>query len=281
MLSKFLPSNFNPQKPIALIAGQREYPILVAERIRAAGLPLRLIAFDGETEESLWNSFTDKDRAKIKVGQVGKLLKALKSMEAAYCLMAGQVTPGRLFKGLHPDLKALALLARLKERNAETIFGALAAEIEAIGCHMLDARSFLDEALATPGLMTAGKLPVDIAHIEHGIRIAKEVARLDIGQGVVVRKGTVLAVEAFEGTDAMLRRGGSFKTEGLIFVKTVKHNQDWRFDVPVIGPKTLETLKEAGITTAALEAGSVLMLGKKELIKAAQKAGLCLYGYEA
>ncbi len=282
MISRFLDKDFDPQEPIALIAGRANYPILTAAKIREAGLPLRLIAFEGETEDSLWESFKEADRIRIKVGQVGKLLKALEHFKAPRALMAGQITPGRLFKGMVPDLKAIRLLAGLKERNAETIFGALAHEMEQVGTRLVDARAFLDDQLATPGLMVPGsKLGVEKAHIEHGVKIAKEMARLNVGQGVVVRKGTVLAVEAFEGTDAMLRRGGSFKTDHLIFVKTVKPKQDWRFDVPVIGLKTLETLAEAGIQTVALEADGVLMLDKPNLLKAAKARKIVFYGYEA
>ncbi len=278
--SSFLPSNFNNNQPITLIAGRAFYPILTAQRIRAAGLDLKLVAFEGETEESLWESFLEKDRIRIKVGQVGRLLKALKHFQSPYALMAGQITPGRLFRDMVPDLKALTLLASLKERNAESIFGALAKEMSLIGTQLLDARAFLEDQLATSGLMTPGlKLSVDKTYIEHGIKIAKAMADLDVGQGVVVRKGTVLAVEAFEGTDAMLKRAGSFKTEGLIFVKTVKPKQDWRFDVPVVGMQTLLSLKEAGIHTVALEAGSVIMLDKSLLLDTAKKYKICFYGY--
>lgn len=281
-LSRFLPKGFDESQPIALIAGRDHYPIHTAAQIRKAGLPLRLIAFEGETEMSLWDSFSDETRIRIKVGQVGKLLKALERFASPYALMAGQITPGRLFRDMVPDLKAITLLASLKERNAESIFGALAREMEGVGTQLLDARAFLDNELATEGLMTEGlKLTVETDHIGHGIKIAKEMARLDVGQGVVVRKGTVLAVEAFEGTNAMLLRGGSFKTDQLIFVKTVKPHQDWRFDVPVIGLKTLDTLTEAKISTVALEAGAVLMLDKTALLKAAKARKIAFFGYKA
>ena len=267
--SQFLPDTFD-QRPIGLIAGKGRYPILTAECIRAAGVPLRLISFAGETEPSLVESAPAEAHIQIKVGQLGKLLKSLKRLGCGYALMAGQITPRRLFRGLHPDLKALAILNSLKVKNAETIFGAIAREIEALGVTMLDARSFLDDHLAHAGLMTSGKLKVKTEDIEHGIRIAKGVADLDVGQGTVVRHGTVLAVEAFEGTDPMLRRAGTFKTDDLIFVKTVKRAQDYRFDVPVFGERTLDVMHEAGIRTAALESGRVLILDKSSIIEKAQ-----------
>ena len=144
---------------------------------------------------------------------------------------------------------------------------------------MLDARSLLDDQLASEGLMTTGKLKVSKEFIEHGIQVAKGITELDIGQGAVVRKGTVLAVEAYEGTDPMLKRAGSFKTDGLIFVKTVKRKQDYRFDVPVFGERTLEVMMESGIQTAALEVGRVIMLDKMRLLEKAAKLGIELIGY--
>jgi len=278
--SQFLPPSFNPKKPIALIAGQGLYPKLVAAAIRRAGIPLRLIAFDEETPPELVNSFPESERRTILVGQLGKMLKALEQFEAGYALMAGQITPKRLFRGLHPDLKATRILFSLKRRNAETIFGAIAKEIEELGIHLLDARSFLDEQLATPGCMTGGKFPIDKEYIDHGVHIARESARLDIGQGVVVRKGTVLAVEAFEGTDEMLRRAGTFKTDDTLFVKTVKSHQDYRFDVPVFGQRTLETMREAGLSAAALEANRVIILDKQAVLAQARTWGISLFGFQ-
>ena len=276
--SKFLPDEFESQ-PIALIAGKGLYPILMAERIRSAGIPLRLISFIGETEQSLIEATAKSDHLQVKVGQLGKLLKSLKKFGCKYAVMAGQISPKRLFHGLHPDLKALAILNSIKIKNAETIFGAIAAEIEATGIEMLDARSLLDDQLASEGLMTAGKLKVSIEYIEHGIHVAKGITELDIGQGAVVRKGTVLAVEAYEGTDPMLKRAGSFKTDGLVFVKTVKRKQDYRFDVPVFGERTLEVMMESGIQTAALEVDRVIMLDKMRLLEKAAKLGIELIGY--
>lgn len=276
--SAFLPNGFTP-RPIGLIAGKGRYPILMAERIRAAGLPLRLISFKGETEAELIESVPHGEHIQIKVGQLGKLLTALRKLDCRYAVMAGQITPRRLFHGLHPDLKALAILNQLKVRNAETIFGAIAEEIEALDIEMLDARSFLDDQMASEGLMTPGRTQAAPDYIEHGIRIAKGITELDIGQGAVVRKGTVLAVEAYEGTDPMLERAGGFKTDGLIFVKTVKRQQDYRFDVPVFGERTLEVMHTSGIETAVLEANRVIMLDKAHLLKRAAQLKIELIGF--
>jgi len=279
VLSSYLPSHFNPKKPVTLIAGQGLYPVLVAQAIRRAGVPLRLIAFEEETRPDLIDSFPEEERRTLLVGQLGKMLKTLEEFEAGYALMAGQITPRRLFRGLHPDLKATRILFSLKRRNAETIFGAIAQEIEKLGILLLDARSFLDDQMATAGSMTGNRFPIDQAYLEHGIHIARECARLDIGQGVVVRKGTVLAVEAFEGTDEMLRRAGTFKTDAALFVKTVKAKQDYRFDVPVFGQRTLETMREAGLTAAALETGRVIILDKPAVLTQARTWGISLLGF--
>jgi DUF1009 family protein len=192
--------------------------------------------------------------------------------------MAGQVTPGKLFRGLQPDLKAIRMLAGLDRKNAETIFGAIGNEIENVGVHLLDARVFMDQDLAEEGVMVKGKEKIESQHLIHGIEIARENARLDVGQGVVVSRGTVLAVEAFEGTNAMLERAGKFGAKNCLFVKLGKPNQDTRFDVPVFGLQTLIAMKELGIKNTALESGAVLILDKTTLLSSAKKWGIGIVG---
>jgi DUF1009 family protein len=277
-MSRFLPDDFDSSKTLALIAGQGIYPELLAERARKAGIPIRLIELGGETSTELINSFTENQRSSVKVGQVGKLLKELKKLDAKYAVMAGQVTPGKLFKGLHPDLKAIRMLAGLDRKNAETIFGAIGEEIEKAGVHLLDARVFMDQDLAEEGVMVQGKEKIEPEHLKHGVEIARENARLDVGQGVVVSRGTVLAVEAFEGTNQMLERAGKFGAKNCLFVKLAKPKQDTRFDVPVFGLQTLLAMKEAGIGNAALESGSVLLLEKDGVLIEAKKLGIGLAG---
>ncbi|MEJ6524434.1 MAG: UDP-2,3-diacylglucosamine diphosphatase LpxI [Opitutales bacterium] len=276
MMSKFLPDHFDVSRTLVLIAGQGTYPILLAQRAKSAGINLRLIELGGETSEELINSFPTTERSAVKVGQVGKLLKELKKFNAGYAVMAGQVTPGKLFRGLHPDLKAIRMLAGLDRKNAETIFGAIGDEIEKTGVHLLDARVFMDQDLAEEGIMVKGKEKIEPEHLAHGIEIARENARLDVGQGVVVSRGTVLAVEAFEGTNAMLARAGAFGAKNCLFVKLSKPNQDTRFDVPVFGLQTLRALKDAGISNAALESRTVLFLDKPSVFKEAKQLGIGL-----
>ena len=277
-MSRFLPENFDATRPLALIAGQGQYPVLLAQRARQAGISVRLIELGGETSPKLVDSFAMDERSAVKVGQVGKLLKELKRLDAGYAVMAGQVTPGKLFKGLHPDLKAIRMLAGLERKNAETIFGAIGDEIEKAGVHLLDARVFMDQDLAEEGVMVKGKEKIEPEHLAHGIEIALENARLDVGQGVVVSRGTVLAVEAFEGTNAMLDRAGKFGAKNCLFVKIGKPQQDTRFDVPVFGLQTLHAMKDAGIGTAALESGAVLLLDRDDVIREAGNQKVTLMG---
>ena len=279
-ISKHLPQNFDQSRPLALIAGQGVYPKIIADTARKAGIDVKLIAALDETTEELISSFKESDRVILKVGQIGKMLDALENFKVGYALMAGQITPRRLFHGLHPDLTAARILLTLKRKNAETIFGAIASEIEKKSVTLLDARSFMDDHLAHKGSMTKGAFPIGNDYLEHGIVIARECAKLDIGQGCVVRKGTVLAVEAFEGTDEMIKRAGTFKTDESLFVKTVKTKQDYRFDVPCFGEKTLNAMHESGIKAAALESSRVILINKPEVIKLAQLLGISLFGYE-
>ena len=277
-MSRFLPGNFDASRPLALIAGQGQYPVLLAKRARQAGISVRLIELGGETSTELVDSFAQDQRSVVKVGQIGKLLKELKRLGAGYAVMAGQVTPGKLFKGLHPDLKAIRMLAGLERKNAETIFGAIGDEIEKAGIHLLDARVFMDQDLAEEGVMVKGKEKITPEHLDHGIEIARENARLDVGQGVVVSRGTVLAVEAFEGTNAMLERAGKFGAKNCLFVKLGKPKQDTRFDVPVFGLQTLQAMNEAGIGSAALESGTVLLLDQEHIIREAGNLKITLIG---
>ena len=279
MISKFLPTDFDKSAKIAILAGKGAYPSLLKDRLDAAGIPNALMAFEGETAPELWERFDDSQRACANVGQLGHLLKNLKKVGARYAIMAGQITPKKLFKGMKPDLKAILVLATLKRKNAETIFGAIADQLQKIGVYMLDARSFLDDSLAPKGFFCGANMKNILPeHIEHAMHIARECARLDIGQGCVVSRGTVLAVEAFEGTDAMLERAATFGAKDCIFAKTVKPNQDYRFDVPVIGERTMRKLAAADIKNVVVEADKVIVLEKDKVKKLAEENGIRILG---
>ena len=280
MDSKFLPTGYN-REAITLIAGKGRYPALLTEIIKNKGIPLKLISIRGETQDSLINLFPDEDRVSLDLGKVNQLLKTLKSLESKYVIMAGQIKPTRLFKDLNPDIKLISMLVKLKELNAETIFGSIVEEINNQGCNVLDARSFLDDHLASEGLMTLTKKKPSSDILEFGINMAKNIAQLNIGQGIVIKDKTVIAVEAFEGTNKMLKRVGDLKLNNLIFFKTIKKNQDCRFDIPVFGLQTLELLQNLKIKTAVLEKNSVIIIDKAEVLKAAEKYKIQLIGFTA
>lgn len=267
------------QKPqtLFLIAGNGTYPRLAAKGAREAGVTrIEAAAFEGETDPAL-AGFVDEIYW-MRVGQLGHLITAAKKSGATASMMAGQIAPGNLFD-LRPDFHALLLLAKLKERNAETLFGAIAGELEKAGVPLLLATTFLEQHLATEGLF-AGPKPRDrvLEDIAYGLGIAKEVSRLDIGQTVVVKKGTVLAVEGFDGTDSTIRRGGELGKGEAVVVKVSKPRQDMRFDVPVVGPRTLETAAAAGVAAIAMEAGRTLLLDKDQVFSLATKNNITLWG---
>jgi len=262
---------------LAIIAGSGVYPHAMVRGARAAGVKRVVVAaFQNETEPGLADLVDAIEW--MRVGQLGKMLGFLKNSGARHAVMSGQIAPKNLFD-LRPDIKALLLLAKLRERNAESIFGAIAASMSDVGVELLPATSFMEECLAPAGVI-AGPKPgrKELADIEYGFRIAKESSRLDIGQTVLVKTGTVLAVEAFEGTNAAILRGGSLGKKGAVMVKVSKPKQDMRFDVPVIGPLTLETAAQAGLAVIAVEAGQTLLLEKDKLSSEAARLRITIYG---
>lgn len=178
-----------------------------------------------------------------------------------------------------PDLKLVALMASLKERNAETIFGGIAHEIEKLGIQMLDARIFLDQHLATAGCLTGWSCGVDDDELKFSVQMAREMARLDVGQSIVTAKGTVIAVEAFEGTDKMLQRCADIGGKEMLLTKTSKHQQDFRFDVPCFGLQTLESMAQGGVKKAALQADGVILIDRPAVIARARELKIDLLGF--
>ena len=262
---------------LLLIAGSGSYPALVLHGARKAGVRrLVLLAFEGETDPAL---AVDADAVHwLRVGQLGKLLDVARKAACPHGIMAGQLAPKNLFD-LRPDLRALLVLARLPRRNAETLFGAVADQLAAAGTTLLPATSFLEDHLAPAGFIAGPKpKPRHLADLEFAFGIAKEISRLDIGQTVVVKNGTVLAVEGFEGTDDCLRRGGALGRGSATMAKVSKPDQDMRFDVPVIGARTLETAAESGIARIGLEAGRTLLLDRGQVVADATRRGITLFG---
>jgi len=264
-------------RSLLLIAGNGNYPRLVAEGAREAGVErITLLAFEGETDPAI-EAWSDKTYW-LKVGQLGKFLEAAARSGASHAIMAGQLSPGNLFD-LRPDWKALLILARLPKRNAETLFGTVAAELAKVGVELSPATRYMDRHIAPQGHIAGPKLKSRrIQDLHFGFEIAKETSRLDIGQTVVVKNGTVLAVEAFEGTNECLQRGGRLGRGDAVMVKVSKPGQDMRFDVPVIGGITLETARKAGISCLGIEAGHTLLLDAPAVTQKAAELKITIHG---
>ncbi len=257
---------------LGMIAGSRSLPLEFARQARAAGVK-RLVAaaVENETEPAL-ASLVD-DIVWLKVGQLSKMISAFTDRGVKQCVMVGQIAPKHLFD-LRPDLRAMTVLFRLKEKNAHTIFGAVADELKKDGIELIEATPWLIPLMPQTGFQLGPQLTeAQRADVEFGFRIAKEVSRLEIGQTVVVKNGTVLAVEGFEGTDKCLARGGELagKNGGAVAVKVAKARHDMRFDIPCIGLQTLETCAQAGISVLALEAGKALLLEQEACGQLAKK----------
>jgi UDP-2,3-diacylglucosamine hydrolase len=267
------------QFALGIIAGNGEYPFLIARSARQRGVnAIHVAAFENETRPELAD-YADSIEW-MRVGQLGRLLKYFEKAGVHEAIMAGQIAPKNLFS-LRPDLKVLLVLSKLKRRNAETLFGALGDELGKVGVKLLPATTFLEDALGGEGVI-AGPKPKKryLDDIAYGFEIAKEISRLDIGQTVVIRSGTVLAVEAFEGTNETIRRGASLGKQGTVVVKVSKPNQDVRFDVPVVGCETLEVAYAAGVKVIAIEAGKTLLLDKEAVKAMADDKQITLYGYK-
>lgn len=258
-----------------MIAGNGIYPEIFAGAARKAGVStLVAAAFQGETEPSLAESVDAIEW--LRVGQLGKMIKFFKANGVENAVMTGQIAPKNLFD-LRPDLRLLKMLGKVKERNAESLFGAIAAELEKDGIGLLPATTFLDDLLPGAGHVCGPHLDErQESDAGFGFHIAKEVSRLDIGQTVVVKKGTVLAVEAFEGTNEAIKRGGALGKGEAMMVKVSKPNQDFRFDVPVVGPDTVRTAAEAGVNAIVVEAGSTLLLGKDEIVRLCEERRIAI-----
>jgi UDP-2,3-diacylglucosamine hydrolase len=254
-----------PSQILGIIAGNGVYPRLLAGSARKAGVKkIVSAAFTGETDPALEQHVDHIEW--MRVGQLNRLLKFFREQEVHHAMMAGQIAPKNLFD-LRPDAKALLLLAKLKQRNAESIFAAIADELAKIDVDLLPATTFLEDSLAPSGLIAGPKLSRrEEEDVDLGWNIAKEIARLDVGQTVIVKNATIVAVEAFEGTNETIRRGGALARKDAIMVKVAKPNQDMRFDVPVVGVETLRVASEAKLRVIAIEADKTLLLERDAII---------------
>jgi UDP-2,3-diacylglucosamine hydrolase len=260
---------------IGLIAGNGDYPLHFAKAAKAQGKKIITAALEGETNPEL-NTLVDSFTW-VGLGQLNKLIDTFKKEQVAQVVMAGQVKHFRLFDLLKLDLRAAALLQRLPNKKADTILGGVAEELGKEGIALVDSRIFLEKFIPQAGVLTKVRPNKEQEKdIEFGLKIAKGVAALDIGQTVVVKDRAVLSVEAMEGTDQTILRGGRIGKGDVIVVKVSKPNQDFRFDVPIIGENTIAVLREAGAQVLAFCAGETLVLNLEVVIKLADTNKLCL-----
>jgi DUF1009 family protein len=251
---------------LGIIAGNRSLPFLVAREARTPGVDrLVALAVEGETDPALAEVVVEIEW--VRVGQVNRAIRAFTSRGVRQCVMAGQIAPKNLFD-LRPDFRALSLLLKLRHKNAHTIFGALADELAKDGVELIPATPWLRPHMPGAGFHLGPKLSAQQREdVAFGHRLAKEVSRLEIGQLVVVKDGTTLAVEGFEGTDRCLARGGELAGPkgGAVAVKVAKEGHDMRFDIPCFGRQTLETCAQAGVAVFAVEADKTILLEREEV----------------
>jgi UDP-2,3-diacylglucosamine hydrolase len=260
-----------------LIAGNGRFPFLVLEGARREGVEVAVAAIKEEADERIASLARTVEW--VSVGHLGRLIKFFKREGVTHAIMAGQVKHVQIFKlSALPDLRMAKMLARLKRRNTDALIGAVADELEAEGIRLVDSTTFLQPLLARAGALTK-RAPNkhELADIEYGLHVANELARLDLGQTIVVKSQAVVALEAMEGTDATIRRASELvKGRPLTVIKVAKPNQDMRFDVPVIGLQTIETLKASHVTAMSVSADKTLIFDRDETLAAAGHHGISI-----
>lgn len=262
---------------IGLIAGSGQFPQIFAENARRMGLSVVAVAHQGETEQALSDQVDDI--LWIRVGQIGKVISFFKKRGITSAVMAGGIRKTRIFE-MRPDMRALAILARMKEKKDDLLLRAFAEELEREKIHVEETTRYLSALLAEEGEWTRPLKKEEKEDIRWGWHLAKQVGALDIGQCIVIRNGIILAVEAIEGTDNTIRRGGNLGKENTIVIKICKPHQDLRFDLPTIGPETIQTMQEVKATVLAVEAGKAIVLEKEIFMKKAKQAGIAVVGYK-
>ena len=276
---------------LGLIAGNGSFPLLLLDAARAQGADVVVAAIKEETS-SLIEGRGAASVHWMSLGELSKLIETFKREGVDTAIMAGQVRHKQIFSSIRPDWKLAKVLLSLGTRNTDSLIGAVAKVLEEEGIHLISSTSYLEPLLARAGVLTR-RAPdeVEIRNVEYGRKVARHLAQYDIGQTVVIAESACVAVEAMEGTDATILRAGeimvslggsvtgdSALSRALTVVKVAKPNQDMRFDVPVIGEKTVQTMKQAGATCLAVDAGKCLFLDGDRIIHAADTAGIAIIG---
>jgi hypothetical protein len=264
---------------IGIIAGGGQFPYLFAEAAKKAGREVVIIGHKGETHpdlEAIADCF-----CWVKLGQLGKIIKFFQKEQVEEAVFLGTITKTRIFRDVLPDLKGISLWNKIDVRQDDAILRAFAGELEKEGIRVLDSTLYLQHLLFPAGVLTRKKPTAGQRRdIDFGFQMARAIGKLDIGQCVVVRDMAVVAVEAIEGTDAAIKRGGALARENAVVVKVKKPDQDFRFDLPAIGPTTIESMQEVRAAVLAVEAGQALFFDRETVISQADKAGIVVVGVQ-
>lgn len=248
-----------------LIAGNGNFPFLVIAGARKSGASLAVVAIKEETDEKI-EEIAEK-MIWVGIGQLGKMIRFFKNEGVEKVIMAGQVKHVQIFSGAFPDLRMAKMLWNLPQRNTDSLIGGIADELAKEGIDLIDSTCFIKDQLAGDGILSK-RTPSksELENVEYGLNVANEIARLDLGQTIVVRAKACVAIEAMEGTDATIRRAGDLANGKLTVVKVAKPDQDMRFDVPVVGVPTIEAMIEAGATCLSVTSGKTLIFDREKML---------------
>jgi hypothetical protein len=274
-----MPSSVPPQGSIGLIAGNGRLPLLFARAARAQGLTVHAVALEGEADAALEAEVESLSWANV--GQVNRMLRALRARGVSKAVFAGGVGRIRSISAARLDFGAFRVLRQVRSLRDDELLRAIAFDFERQGVTIVAPTDYVKAVLATTGLLAGPKLTAaQERDVALGLEVAALLGRADVGQTVVVKDGTVLAVEAVEGTDECIRRAGRFGGRGAVVVKRSKPTQDLRFDLPAAGPVTLEVMREVGAAVLAIEAGKTVLLDAELLFKWAPRLAISVIGYE-
>ena len=266
-------------EPLGLIAGNGIFPRLVADGARDAGVRVVAVAHVGETDsgiEPLVDACTW-----VRVGELGKIIKVFRAAGCRQAVMAGGISKVRLFGGFRPDLRGAAFLAKTRSFHDDRLLRGIADELESDGIEVISSTAFLPNLLPVAGVLGRKKPRArDWEDVRFGREVARTTGAFEIGQTVIVKRGLVLAIEAVEGTDAAIRRGGELGRGGAVVVKASKPGQDMRLDVPAVGPTTIDLMAEVGAGVLAVEAGRTVLLERERLLEAADAAGIVVVAFD-
>ncbi len=264
------------KRRIGLIAGNGPFPLMFAKQARQAGFSVVAVAHLGETDQALSDQVDEIEW--LQVGAVESLISVFKKAGVSRAVMAGGIRKSRIFEP-GADSRAQSMLSSLPVKSDDSLLRAFARELQKEEIEIQSPTAYLSHLLAKAGEMTRGLTPEEEEAVRWGWPLAKKIGAMDIGQCIVIKGGVILSVEAIEGTDAAIRRGGALGGVGVMVIKICKPQQDLRFDLPAVGVATLETMREVGATALVVEAEKTLLFDKEKMLQMAREAGIAILGY--